>query len=103
MFRTSDIFNNGVAGMMAGVVLTVLLQSSSTSTSIVITMVASELLTVEQSIFIIMGTNIGTSVSSTIVAMGQIANKDEFRRSFAGATVHDMFNFMRVRGCFTAT
>ena len=45
---------------------------------------------------IIMGANIGTSVTNTIVAMGQIADKNEFRRAFAGATVHDMFNLLSV-------
>lgn len=43
-----------------------------------------------------MGANIGTSVTNTIVSMGQIANKDDFRRAFAGATVHDMFNWLTV-------
>ena len=43
-----------------------------------------------------MGANIGTSVTNTIVAMGQITSKADFRRAFAGATVHDMFNWMTV-------
>lgn len=43
-----------------------------------------------------MGANIGTSVTNTIVSMGQIINKDEFRRAFAGATVHDAFNWLSV-------
>lgn len=43
-----------------------------------------------------MGANIGTSVTNTIVALTQIGNKDEFRRAFAGATVHDMFNMLCV-------
>ena len=43
-----------------------------------------------------MGANIGTSTTSTFVAMGQIAKKDEFRRAFAGATVNDVFNWMTV-------
>lgn len=42
------------------------------------------------------GANIGTSVTNTLVSMGQMANRDEFRRAFAGATVHDMFNFLTV-------
>ena len=54
------------------------------------------MLTVQQSIPIIMGANIGTSVTNTIVAMGQITNEADFRRAFAGATVHDMFNWMNV-------
>ena len=43
-----------------------------------------------------MGANIGTSVTNTIVSIGQIANKNDFRRAFAGATVHDMFNWLSV-------
>ena len=76
--------------------VTVLVQSSSTSTSIFITMVAASLLTVKQAIPLVMGANVGTSVTSTIVALGQSGNPDEFRRAFAAATVHDMFNFMSV-------
>ena len=43
-----------------------------------------------------MGANIGTSVTSTIVAFGQALDPAEFRRAFAAATVHDMFNFATV-------
>ena len=53
-------------------------------------------LTVKLAVPIIMGANIGTSVTNTIVSMGQITNKDDFRRAFAGATVHDIFNWLTV-------
>ena len=96
VFRNSEVFNNPIAGMLVGVLVTVLVQSSSTSTSIVITMVAADLLTVRQAISLIMGANIGTSVTSTIVALAQSVDRDEFRRAFAAATVHDMFNFLNV-------
>jgi solute carrier family 34 (sodium-dependent phosphate cotransporter) len=43
-----------------------------------------------------MGANIGTSVTNTIVAMGQMGEGDQLERAFAGATVHDMFNFLTV-------
>jgi len=43
-----------------------------------------------------MGANIGTSVTNTIVAIGQMGDGDQLERAFAGATVHDMFNFMSV-------
>jgi len=96
IFRNSAVFNNPIAGMLVGVLVTVLVQSSSTSTSIIITMVAAGLFTVKQAISLIMGANIGTSVTSTIVALAQVGQKDEFRRAFAAATVHDMFNFLTV-------
>jgi solute carrier family 34 (sodium-dependent phosphate cotransporter) len=41
-------------------------------------------------------TNAGTSVTSTIVAVGQISNDDQFERAFAGATVNDVFNYLAV-------
>lgn len=95
-FRESDILNNPFAGLMLGVLATVLVQSSSTSTSIVISMVASGIIEVKPAIFVIMGANIGTSVTNTIVSLSMAGNKNEFRRAFAGATVHDMFNWLTV-------
>lgn len=43
-----------------------------------------------------MGANIGTSVTNTIVSLGEITHRNDFRRAFAGATVHDMFNWLSV-------
>lgn len=53
-------------------------------------------LPVQNAIPLVMGANIGTSVTNTIVSIGQITNKNDFRRAFAGATVHDMFNWLTV-------
>jgi len=80
---------------MIGIIATVLLQSSSTTTSIVVSLTGSAV-SVQQGIYMIMGANIGTSVTNTIVAIGQMGNGDQLERAFAGATVHDMFNFMTV-------
>lgn len=87
---------NPISGVMIGVLATVLVQSSSTSTSIVVSMVASNILTVKQGIPIIMGANIGTTVTNTIVSMGFVGNKLDLHRAFSAATVHDMFNFLAV-------
>ncbi|XP_070535119.1 sodium-dependent phosphate transport protein 2B-like [Ptychodera flava] len=92
----SELLNNPVSALMIGILATVLLQSSSTTTSIIVSMVAADIISVEQAIPMIMGANIGTSVTNTIVAMGQVADRDEFRRAFAGATVHDCFNWLTV-------
>ncbi|XP_069116618.1 sodium-dependent phosphate transport protein 2B-like [Argopecten irradians] len=93
VFRNNVILRNPVTGVMIGILATVLVQSSSTSTSIVVAMVGAGLLDVPTGIPIVMGANIGTSVTNTIVALGQITDRDDFRRAFAGATVHDMFNW----------
>jgi sodium-dependent phosphate cotransporter len=87
---------NPVAGLMIGILATVLLQSSSTTTSIVVSLVGAGSVSTRQGIYMIMGANIGTSVTNTIVAMGQLGDGDQLERAFAGATVHDMFNFMTV-------
>ncbi len=44
----------------------------------------------------IMGSNVGTSVTNTIVSMTQAGDRERFRRAFAAATVHDMFNWLSV-------
>jgi sodium-dependent phosphate cotransporter len=87
---------NPVAGVIIGMLVTVLLQSSSTTTSIIVSMVGSDAIPVKTAIYMVMGANIGTSVTNTIVAMGQMGDGDELERAFAGATVHDMFNFLSV-------
>lgn len=87
---------NPVAGVMIGILATVFLQSSSTTTSIVVSLVGAGSVSVNQGIFMVMGANIGTSVTNTIVAMGQMGDGDQLERAFAGATVHDMFNFLTV-------
>jgi sodium-dependent phosphate cotransporter len=86
---------NPIAGVMVGILSTVLLQSSSTTTSIIVSLVGSAI-SVQQGIYMVMGANIGTSVTNTIVAIGQMGDGDQLERAFAGATVHDMFNFMTV-------
>ncbi len=43
-----------------------------------------------------MGANIGSSVTNTLVSMGHITRKEEFKRALAEATVHDFFNVMCV-------
>ena len=87
---------NPIAALMIGILGTVLLQSSSTTTSIIVSLVGAGSIQVQQAIYMVMGANIGTSVTNTIVAMGHLGNGDELERAFAGATVHDMFNFLSV-------
>lgn len=86
---------NPVGGLMIGILATVFLQSSSTTTSIVIGLVGNGI-TPKLAIYMIMGANIGTSVTNTIVAMGQMGDGDQLERAFAGACVHDMFNILTV-------
>ncbi len=87
---------NPVIGLMIGLLATSLIQSSSSSTSIVVGMVAGGVLTVQGAIPIIMGANMGTTVTNTLVAMTSINRRTEFQRAFAGATMHDFFNLIAI-------
>ncbi|XP_052063022.1 sodium-dependent phosphate transport protein 2B-like [Mytilus californianus] len=96
VFRENEILTNPVAGLMMGVLVTVLLQSSSTTTSIIITMVGSDIIPIKTAIPMVMGANIGTSVTNTIVSLTQSSDREKFRKAFGGATVLDMFNWLSV-------
>ncbi|MEZ5065769.1 MAG: Na/Pi symporter [bacterium] len=87
---------NPVIGLMTGLLATALIQSSSTTTSIVVGLVSAGSLSVHAAVPLIMGANVGTTVTNTIVAMASIRRREEFRRSFAAATMHDVFNILAV-------
>lgn len=88
--------SNPFVGLLVGILATTLVQSSSTTTSMTVGLVAANALTIEGAIPIVMGANIGTSVTNTLVSLGQVTRRDEFQRAFAGATVHDFFNWLSV-------
>ncbi|EDY85597.1 NptA protein [gamma proteobacterium HTCC5015] len=87
--------SNPFVGLMVGMLATVLVQSSSTVTSVIVGLVAGGL-PVSEAIPMIMGANVGTTITNTLVAMGHVRKKKEFRKAFAAATVHDFFNVMAV-------
>jgi len=93
LFSNSELLKNPVVGLMIGVLVTVLVQSSSTSTSIIVGLVSAGA-PVKTAIPMIMGANIGTSVTNIIVALTQAGDREQFRKAFACANVHDMFNWL---------
>jgi solute carrier family 34 (sodium-dependent phosphate cotransporter) len=88
--------SNPFTGLFIGLLITAIIQSSSTTTSMVVALVASGSITLEGAIPIIMGANIGTTITSTIVSLGFITKKKEFRRAVAAGTYHDFFNILTV-------
>jgi solute carrier family 34 (sodium-dependent phosphate cotransporter) len=96
--QASELFQfatNPFMGLIIGILATAMIQSSSTVTSIIVGLVAGGL-PVETAVPMIMGANIGTTITNTIVSLGHVRKKKEFRRAFASATVHDFFNVMAV-------
>ncbi|WP_157491079.1 Na/Pi symporter [Flammeovirga sp. SJP92] len=67
-------------------------QSSSAVTAIVVGAVGLGKLSLDDAVFIVMGANIGTTVTSTIVALSYIDDKSIFMRALSGAALHDFFN-----------
>jgi len=89
---------NPFMGLMVGLLATTLVQSSSVTTSLIVGLVAApeNPLPIANAVPMIMGANIGTTVTNTIVALGHMGRKEEFRRAFSVATCHDFFNYIAV-------
>ncbi len=94
--RLFSSVSNPLAGLFIGLLGTVLVQSSSASTSVIVGLVASGALGFDQAVPMIMGANLGTTVTNTLVSLGHVRQSNEFRRALAAATVHDFFNLMAV-------
>ncbi len=89
-----QLVSNPIAGLFIGILATSIVQSSSSTTSIAVIAVGSGKLPLHLAIPIIIGANIGTSVTATLVSLAHMSRRREFRRAFSGATVHDLFNIM---------
>ncbi len=88
--------SNPILGLFIGVLVTSLVQSSSMTTSLLVGMVGSGLISVENAIPIVMGANIGTTITNAMVSLVHINRSAEFKRAFSAATVHDIFNMLAV-------
>jgi sodium-dependent phosphate cotransporter len=91
-----NITTNPFTSLFIGLLATAVVQSSSTITSLIVTIVAVGGLTVPQATPMILGANIGTALTSTIVALGHIGDRREFQKAVSGASLHDLFNILTV-------
>ena len=87
---------NPLAGLFVGLLGTVLVQSSSASTSVIVGLVASGALGFDHAVPMVMGANIGTTVTNSLVSLGHVRQSAEFKRAFGAAVVHDFFNVVAV-------
>ena len=72
--------------ILVGIIFTALIQSSSASTGVVITMVGAGVLPLDQALFIVLGANIGTCVTALLASVGANANSKRV------ALIHFTFN-----------
>lgn len=84
------------AGLAAGILATALVQSSSVTTSTIVGLVGAGVLPFEAAVPMVMGANIGTTVTNTLASLGHLRHGHQFRLAFAAATVHDYFNILSV-------
>ncbi len=94
-----DVFGSvatPLAGLAAGILATVLVQSSSVTTATIVGLVGSGVLSIEVAVPMVMGANIGTTVTNTLASLGHLRQSAYFQRAFAAATVHDYFNILAV-------
>lgn len=87
---------NPIAGLLVGIFATALVQSSSTVTAVIVGIVAHGQISLSMAVPMIMGANIGTTITNLLVSLGHIGQKQEFRRAFQAATIHDAFNLIAV-------
>ena len=87
---------NPFMGLLMGLLATAVIQSSSVTTSILVALCAAGTFSITTALPMVLGANIGTSVTNTLVSLGHIGHRREFRRAFAAATVHDFFNMTAV-------
>lgn len=97
--RTDALFSlatNPLAGLLTGLIITAVIQSSTTTTTVSIAAVASGTLPVAAAVPIIMGANIGTSLTPCVVALGFIARRQEYTRAMTLAATHVLVNAVLV-------
>jgi sodium-dependent phosphate cotransporter len=92
--------NNPFVGLFIGLLMTALIQSSSTVTAMVVAVVASGALTLGQAVPVVMGANIGTTITSTLVAFSFIMKRNVFKKALAAGVLHDIFNILTVMVLF---
>ena len=90
-----EFANNPLVGVILGVLATALVQSSSAVTSVIVGLVGGGL-PIAIAIPMIMGSNMGTTVTNTLAALGNVKDSEAFNRSFSAATVHDFFNLFTI-------
>ena len=91
-----NAYSNPFLGLFTGILATSLVQSSSTVTSLIVGLAGAGFLPIEYAIPMIMGANMGTTITNTLVSLTFVTRKEDFRRAFAAATVHDFFNLSAI-------
>ncbi len=91
-----SMYSNPFCGLFTGILVTSIIQSSSTTTSLIVGLAGSGVLPIEAAIPMVMGANMGTTITNVLVSLTFITRKEDFRRAFTAATMHDFFNIFTI-------
>jgi len=91
-----SFYSNPFCGLFTGILVTSIVQSSSTTTSLVVGLAGSGVLPIESAIPMVMGANMGTTITNVLVSLTFVTRKEDFRRAFTAATMHDFFNMFTI-------
>lgn len=91
-----DAVLNPVTGLMVGILATALLQSSSTVTAIIVSLVGAGNFHAKDAVYMVMGANVGTAVTNTICSCVFMSDTKALYLAFAASLIHDLFNLMTV-------
>ena len=82
--------------LLSGIIITSLIQSSSATIALVVASVAAGAVTIGDSVFVLMGANIGTTITNTIVGLAHAHRRAEFDRLVPAILVDDLFKVLNV-------
>ncbi|EPB79369.1 sodium-dependent inorganic phosphate transporter [Ancylostoma ceylanicum] len=90
--KASPLINDPISAVVVGMLATVVLQSATTTTNVLVGMVAADMITVHEAIPVMIGSELGGTLVNAIVSLAYSGKPEQFRRAFAAATLGDVFN-----------
>lgn len=88
--------SNPFVGLFIGILATSIVQSSSSTTSLTVALVAAGTIKLNLAIYIVMGANIGTCITNVLVSLSHITRRQEFEHAFSAAIIQNFFNLISV-------
>ena len=92
---------NPFVGLCVGIFATALMNSSSATTSLVVALVAMNVIPIEHAVAVVIGANIGASITSMVVSMGNITNKKAFTLGFGVPLIQDWYSIITATVCLS--
>ncbi|CAD6187467.1 unnamed protein product [Caenorhabditis auriculariae] len=90
--QASALIKDPISALVVGMLVTVVLQSATTTTNILVTMVAANMITVHDAIPVMIGSELGSSLVNALISLAYAGQPEQFCRAFSAAVLGDVFN-----------